>query len=241
MMRSMKDPNSHEQPAFVWDKFYVPGVAEGNDNNDNGGVHINSSLLNYVSYKLNSAGMEPEEEFYFWMNIARAMTPRTDYAQIAELLPWVMKTFGQDAFAGAIEEAVKETGIENNELPDKPAEGLAYLSVDIPDDEFFKTNDVIASVSGTDGTVFESWPEAGTSRVTLAVPGGGYTVAVTVLFFDTEESINFVYDNGEWTGMDDESLDEWMMDADDSSLIEVKAGDKKVLDGRGMAEQAALY
>lgn len=33
-----------------------PNIAKGTDNNDNGGVHTNSSLLNVVSYKLGEAG-----------------------------------------------------------------------------------------------------------------------------------------------------------------------------------------
>ncbi len=34
MHRSMKDPNLHQQPGFVWDKYYVPEVSEPNEEND---------------------------------------------------------------------------------------------------------------------------------------------------------------------------------------------------------------
>ena len=50
-------------------------------------MHINSSLLNVISYKLSEAGMDEDDQCYYWMNVALALTPRTDFAQLAEILP----------------------------------------------------------------------------------------------------------------------------------------------------------
>ncbi|MCR5023730.1 MAG: M4 family metallopeptidase [Lachnospiraceae bacterium] len=230
-MRSMKDPHAHEQPQFVWDKYYVPAVAEGTDSNDEGGVHTNSSLLNYISYKLNAAGMKEEDEFYFWANVARAITPRTDYIQMAEILPWVMKTFGQDEYLGTLEDAIEETGIASDERPETPPEGLAYLSIDLPDDEYFMSNDITASVYGMDGSAIQSWPAMGTNRITMAVSKGQYVVSVVVNYPDTGEMVYFAYQGGEWYGMDEDGFVDMVVNPEKDAIVDIKAGDDKVLDG----------
>lgn len=50
IIRSMSDPNKYEQPAYVWDRYYVPKANEATENNDEGGVHTNSSLLNLIAW-----------------------------------------------------------------------------------------------------------------------------------------------------------------------------------------------
>lgn len=85
--RSMSDPTTDHQPECRWGIYYEPDAPEATSMNDNGGVHGNSSLLNIVSYKLGKAGMGVEDPAYFWMNVALAMVPTIDFAQMAELLP----------------------------------------------------------------------------------------------------------------------------------------------------------
>ncbi|MCR5487408.1 MAG: M4 family metallopeptidase [Lachnospiraceae bacterium] len=226
LQRSMKDPNLHQQPGFVWDKYYVPAVAEPNDDNDQGGVHINSSLLNYISYKLNDAGMEPEEEFYFWMNVARAMTPRTDYEQMAELLPWVMNTFGQKAYIKALEDAINQTGISSHELPESPADGLALVSLALPDSKALEQVSVTASFLDLNtGSMYTNWPEAGKNVIYITLPKGDYLTSLQVMIPEAEEPVHFAFQEGRWNEMGPEIYEKWLDTAGIDESIALESGD----------------
>ena len=208
--RYMGDPHRGRQPAFVWDKFYVPAAAEITEMNDNGGVHMNSSLLNLISYRLYEAGMEPVDQFYYWMNVSDAMTPRTDYEQLGQILPWVMRTFGHENYAEVIEKAVKETGILSHEQPDPPADGLGIVSFQFPDMEKLSKYDVLAyfiDANTTDFKPYATWPAAETKVVAAALPEGDYRLGLTVVDHENEKSLYFNYTNQGWQ-ISDEDADE---------------------------------
>ncbi len=40
IIRSMSDPNKYEQPAYVWDRYYVPEANEATENNDEDELEI---------------------------------------------------------------------------------------------------------------------------------------------------------------------------------------------------------
>ncbi len=170
--------------------------------------------------------MEPEEEFYFWMNVARAMTPRTDYEQMAELLPWVMKTFGQNAYIKALEKAIDETGIYTHELPEAPAEGLGILSIELPDSKAVEEASVTASFLDLNtGAMFTSWPEAGTNYIFITLPKGDYLTSLQIMAEGAEEPVHFAFIDGMWEEMGPEIYEEWINTAGIDESVEVGSGD----------------
>ncbi|GEM_PF-4992157 len=54
--------------------------------------------------------------------VSLTLTPRTDYEQIADILPWAMKLIGMEDYVETINAAVEETGIRSSEMLEKPAE-----------------------------------------------------------------------------------------------------------------------
>ena len=117
ILRSMSDPHLCQQPAYVWDIYYLPPAERMTESNDNGGVHRNSSLLNMVAWRLKEAGIAPDDHMYFWMNAALAMTPRTDFAQLTELLPWCLDAAKLSEYQEPIKAAIEEVGIVAAALP----------------------------------------------------------------------------------------------------------------------------
>ena len=107
-VRSQKDPHACSQPEFVGDSYYQPNATDPTDDNDRGGVHTNSSLLSQISYKLYQAGMQPNDQVYFWMNVALSTTPSTDFTQMAQLLPWCMQQSGYSQYVEPVKAAVDE-------------------------------------------------------------------------------------------------------------------------------------
>ena len=137
-IRSMSDPQSHGQPAFAWDLHYVPKVKVPTELNDQGGVHNNSSLLNNVAYRLcTDGGMTLEEARAYWFAVDCAMVPGTDYAQMSDLLPWVMKNLGLEKYLNALEQAMDATRIRSDAMPEVFDDDRALVTLTLPDQEIF--------------------------------------------------------------------------------------------------------
>lgn len=230
--RSMKDPHAYNQPEFVWDQYYVPAVAEGNPTtNDNGGVHINSSPLNIISYKLDGAGMPLEDQFYFWMNVALAITPETDFPIMAELLPWCMEQAGYPQYVDALKAAISEAAFVVTEPPATPPAGCGIITFAFPDTEAAENGDVIVwfKAEGVDGQI-QTHPAKGTNVVTVVLPAGDYHAMVNYLQGDTIVQ-TYVYDGTSWKAA--EELAESVTD-ELGAAIPVADGAKVELSGEGI-------
>ena len=136
--RSMSDPHKFGQPEFSWDLYYKPKVQSPTLLNDRGGVHSNSSLLSSVAYRLcEKGGMALEEARDFWFAVDCAMVPGTDYAQLSELLPWVLKNQGMEAYGAALEAATDAARLRSDEMPEMLDGDRAMVTLTLPDDERF--------------------------------------------------------------------------------------------------------
>ena len=137
-VRSMSDPHRYSQPEYAWDVYYTPNVKSPTDLNDRGGVHTNSSLLNNVAYRLCAdGGMTLEDARAFWFSVDCSMVPGTDYAQLSQLLPWVLKNLGLEKHMTALEAAMDATRIRTDEIPEVFDEDRALLTLTLPDEERF--------------------------------------------------------------------------------------------------------
>ena len=137
-VRSMSDPHRFQQPEYVWDVYYRAEVKDPTDANDHGGVHGNSSLLNRVAYLLcTEGGMTLEEARAFWFAVDCAMVPGSDYAQLRDLLPWVMKGAGLDKYQESLLKAMDATRLGETGVPDPIEENKAMLTLNLPDNEVF--------------------------------------------------------------------------------------------------------
>ncbi len=191
-LRNMADPNKISQPAYVGDRYHVPQVNVASDANDRGGVHTNSSLLNLISYKLDQAGMPPEDQVYFWLNVSLAITPRTDYPEMAKILPWCMKQNGYEKYLDALNKAIEETGISSTDIPTTIPDGCARASLDMDFSEYDENYDIVASfipkgadiieangaIAGFEGQV-DTWPSSKDGKISVALPEGSYALMVS--------------------------------------------------------------
>ncbi len=137
-IRSMSDPHRFQQPEYVWDVYYRAEVKDPTDANDHGGVHGNSSLLNRVAYLLCAEGGMPlEDACAFWFAVDCAMVPGSDYAQLRDLLPWVMKGAGLDRYQESLSKAMDATRLGETGIPDPVEADKAMLILNLPDNEVF--------------------------------------------------------------------------------------------------------
>ncbi|MBQ6508033.1 MAG: M4 family metallopeptidase [Flexilinea sp.] len=136
--RSMSDPHLFSQPEYTWDLYYKPRVQTPTLVNDEGGVHTNSSLLNNVAYRLvTDGGMSLEEARAFWFAVDCTMVPGTDYAQLSELMPSVLKALGMERYTDALQRAVDATRLGVETMPDSFDADRALLTLTLPDNVNF--------------------------------------------------------------------------------------------------------
>ncbi len=138
-VRSMDDPHRMSQPAFAWDLYYHPNVQTPSILNDQGGVHSNSSLLNHLAWRLvEKGGMTLEECRAFWFAVDCAMVPGTDYPQLAELLPVMLRITGLEKHSGELAAALDAVRLGSREVPNVFDGDRALLTLDLPEGELYE-------------------------------------------------------------------------------------------------------
>ena len=226
--RSFTNPNEYSQPGFFWDQYFVPNVARGTDNNDNGGVHTNSSLLNVISYKLSEAGMDADDQCYFWMNVALALTPRTDFAQLAEILPWCTKSSGYPQYEDAVRKALEETGYSNRAVPDGAPEGYTLLTFtsDLPEKYQNYDQEVILIDQDNSEREIWTWPEGGAGQVAAVVREGRYAMFIMLTSQDEQDVVYYLYSEDGWEEYSLDDLNDKLDEVDEENIIEAGSGEK---------------
>lgn len=108
-IRSMSDPTLYGQPTSVGDKYYAD--PEKLDY-DNGGVHVNNSLLSQMAYKLYMNGLSVEEQANMWMRTIEMLTPRSEYPEVLAAMKLSIDITGVDpSYKDLLTEAFSEAGL----------------------------------------------------------------------------------------------------------------------------------
>lgn len=95
-VRCMSNPWLYNQPCAMYDSYYYPESEEPDMENDYGGVHINSSLIGYVGYRICEEGVPMDQAFGLWMGVLRMMTPKSGYDDVHEALKFAADIRGMD-------------------------------------------------------------------------------------------------------------------------------------------------
>ncbi len=137
--RAMSNPHKYNQPEYVWDQYYAPGALHPNDINDRGGVHTNSSILNYAASRLClDGGMTLDEALDFWLAVDLGLSPRTDYYQMANLMEWALETTGLEKYQDRLRELTGRTRMTLTGRPDTVPEGQMRVELTLPDTKVMK-------------------------------------------------------------------------------------------------------
>ena len=101
-LRNMSFPWEYMQPVKVGGRYYIPSTEVATIDNDAGGVHTNSSLVNQLAWSLYALGMDPQEEYYLWMEAVNLMTPYSGFKEVhaallfaADMLELDVQWFGR--------------------------------------------------------------------------------------------------------------------------------------------------
>ena len=138
------------------------------------------------------------------MNVAMAMTPRSDYPQVAELLPWCLKQAGLEKYDQATKDAIAEVGMAKTRdaAPEQEPADAAVVTCTVSDPKLFEDGVAVFSfrAGGTADPDAErmprSWPGAGSQQMSCVLPAGPWFAFVSV---GDEANRNwYVYHDGAW-------------------------------------------
>jgi len=202
ILRCMSDPHRYKQPEYTWDMYYVPNAETPEEDNDAGGAHTNSSLLNLISWRLHEKGMPVEEEFYYWMNAIMAVVPGMDYPMMAKLLPWCMKQLGYDEWLPVLEAAIEETRIAETE-PDSIPEGCSMIYCEVPESMQEVAGQIRLTIfDQNDEAVGFTWPDARAMGILYVVPAGDYQLQLTAPGENKGDTAAWVLSGDNWIYID---------------------------------------
>ena len=177
LLRCMSDPQRFRNPRFVWDLGYVPAVEHDGRGADHGGVHHNSSLLSLIAWRLHEAGMAPEDEFYYMMNVILTMTGGINYPQLAILLPWCLEQVKMGEYRDVLEDALEETLIAEVS-PVRIPEGCALIRADLPGNSGTLGSDLTLICTyiqeNDEAENRTTWPDARLGSIVLCTPADSY-------------------------------------------------------------------
>ena len=115
--RCASNPNAFEQPTRVGDIYYIVPSSNADSTNDNGGNHLNSSLLTYVAWKLYDAGLPLETERDVWFTTACLMTPKNDFDEVHAALLMSLQINGvEKSYADLVDETWEDLGLVGDRI-----------------------------------------------------------------------------------------------------------------------------
>ena len=172
--RNMANPNLYEQPAYVGDLFYVsPTRVDDGNVNDYGGVHVNSSLMNQVCYKLSLYGMTIDEQLNVWYNVMETMTPRGDYDDLYAALIFSLRVYNLSQYeqpVATIFDEVKLTGDRVANASGATKAGCGRIRIQVSDT--YKDIAIAVYIFTKNDVCVKAYPDEINNVIECLVPAG---------------------------------------------------------------------
>ena len=136
-VRSMSNPHAFNQPASIGDLFYTPDTRFPSSNNDSGGVHRNSGILNYAAYQLCQRGISQEDAFLMWYRTLQTLTPASNFTDVYAGLMFSAGTMGLGDYTDDITEIFTSNGVLGYDRTDlarnRTMSGCGRITMQLPD------------------------------------------------------------------------------------------------------------
>ncbi len=132
-IRSMSNPNQYAQPEYFGDAYYQADVELPGSLNDNGGVHVNNSILSKIVFDSYEQGnMTMEEAYDLWLSTFLVFNPLADFDDVFAYIKYTAQRQGMDAYIPLLTELFEDAYILNADtsvFPDfPPKEGFTSVS-----------------------------------------------------------------------------------------------------------------
>ena len=200
VFRDMADPNRYNQPAYVGDEGYVAPVLTPSSANDNGGVHLNNTLVSHLAAVLDQAGMSLDQQFSMWTTSIELLTPMSDYEDLHGILLFSLKINGMlQEFGPALNRAFAEAGLNDDwSTTYTTATKSGCGRVSFQTDGYIAGQPSIALFATTEGTVVGTAFPDRNGLVSALLPAGTYITAFQYQESDGQTVVSEIYTGSAW-------------------------------------------
>lgn len=140
-IRSMSNPHIYAQPEYIADAYYVMNSPSPDSLNDQGGVHINNSILSYICYQMYNNGISLEDDYEIWLNTFLVFNPNANFDEVFGYIKYIAVRNGKEEYVPLIEELFEKANAinaktdswDNATVPDGYAK-LTINSQNFPED-----------------------------------------------------------------------------------------------------------
>ena len=224
-LRNMSNPYLFSQHYAIGDLFYVPNTAVPFVYNDQGGVHRNSSIINYAAYLLNTQGMSYEELFDLFYTSMQVLTPVNTFQDVYAALVFSARSNGYTQYESMITEIFIRNGVLSGDRRQAEqsyeVEGCGRITFHV-DTSLTNVYGCLCGIGDAEsGSSFMTWPdEEGT--VSALVPAGSYYfVQFQAMDLNTQQVGTVYYSEASESG--------WTGDVNYATLFSVEDGGETVL------------
>ena len=190
--RNMANPNLYNQPGYVGDLYYVaPTKVDDVYVNDHGGVHVNSSLMNAICYKLSLYGMTTDEQLHVWYNVLETMTPRGDYDDLYAALMFALRVYDLTRYEQAVTTIFDELGLSGDRISNaanatKPGCGKVRIQVS----EAYKDYAIAVYFFMDNNKYVKALPDERDNVIECLVPAGNIVEVAVASRIDQNQNMN---------------------------------------------------
>lgn len=231
-VRSGSNPHLFQQPEFVGDQFYRAMDAQPQPYNDNGGVHVNNSLLTGAAVELEQAGMNLEDQMALWAYAICAATPLTGFEELLSMLQFTCDTIDMSQWKQPIADAFAARGLTGSVDAEVPyAEGCGILNFKAVQTEELSTAVVYLLDPETKESITRKpfWPDASGTFATQ-YPAGEYLVLVRAINAEGAP-VGIIYTESGWVITEDIGMGaETTADISAAVPVAIQAGATTVLE-----------
>ena len=231
-VRSGSNPHLFQQPEFVGDQFYRAMDAQPQPYNDNGGVHVNNSLLTGAAVELEQAGMNLEDQMALWAYAICAATPLTGFEELLSMLQFTCDTIDMSQWKQPIADAFAARGLTGSVDAEVPyAEGCGILNFKAVQTEELSTAVVYLLDPETKESITRKpfWPDASGTFATQ-YPAEEYLVLVRAINAEGAP-VGIIYTDSGWVITEDIGMGaETTADISAAVPVAIQAGATTVLE-----------
>ena len=196
-VRQMSDPTVYHQPDCVGGPYYVPNVTTPIQNfNDNGGVHVNSGIINYAAYLMYRSGMDYQTMFDLFYTSMNILTPANDFEDVYAALIFSARSNGYTQFEDAITQAFMANGVLDPSRGSAPRQGYGTLTMSTPVQSRYLFT-LLTYDAATGEMVSMFWPDRD-GKVKLVTAEGYYYVQLMLLDLSSGNMAGYIHNSSGW-------------------------------------------
>ena len=197
VFRDIYDPEYCGQPYYAGGVFYAPPAAVPSSMNDMGGVHLNSSIISNLCYRMaRDAELSYKDIGRIWETVINMLVPGTGFKELAKIIPMASELCGYGQYADTFRKCIEESLITEDDPFDSSIDDICNICFELP--PWINWNRVRLDMVDENDHLHSSWPAKGKNRIKINVYPGKYSIQLTEFDEKGKPCYAWFYDGEKW-------------------------------------------